>query len=134
MVSKSRVTAVGLLVAVAVAGFAAGFATSSWAGGKRNGRERQGWSSHLTRELGLTPQQSDSVKAILRRRRPEMRAVFETVRPRMDSVRQHINAEIRAVLTPEQRGAFEAMLERERARVERWRADSAGREGARRGQ
>ena len=56
----------------------------------------------------------------------EMRAVFESARPRMDSVRHRINDEIRAVLTPDQQRAYEQLLQRERERAERWRADSAG--------
>lgn len=127
MFSQSKLSAVGLLAAMAAAGFAAGFATSSFAGGRRgNGRERPSWSSRLTAELQLTPAQSDSVRAILRYHRGEMRAVFESARPRMDSVRHRINDEIRAVLTPDQQRTYEQLLQRERERAERWRADSAG--------
>lgn len=131
MFSQSKLSAVGLLAAVAVAGFAAGFATSSFAGGRRaNGRERPSWSGRLTTELRLTPAQSDSVRAILQRHRGEMRAVFESARPRMDSVRHRINEEIRAVLTPDQQRTYERLLQRERERAERWRADSTGRDRA----
>jgi Spy/CpxP family protein refolding chaperone len=134
MLSKSKLSAVGLLAAVAVAGFAAGFATSSWAGGRdAGGRERPSWSARLTRDLALTPAQSDSVRQILQRHRTEMREVFESVRPRMDSVRLRINDEIRTVLTPDQARAYEELLQRERDRVARWRADTAAHDRGGRG-
>lgn len=124
MFTKSKLWAVGLLAAVGVAGFASGAATVSWAGDRRcTGRERFSYSGMLQEELRLSGAQRDSVRAILRRHRPEMRAISETVRPRLDSVRAVIHAEIRGVLTAEQYAGFEGLLARERA--ERLRRDSA---------
>jgi Spy/CpxP family protein refolding chaperone len=120
MLNKSKAWAVGLLIAVAAAGFAAGLATQSWFAHGRRGPV--GYTGYLTRELGLTAAQHDSVAAILRRHRPEMRAIWATVRPQIDSARARMTEEIRLLLTPEQRAAYQRLIDRDRA--ERARADS----------
>ncbi len=120
MFNKSKAWAVGLLIAVLVAGFAAGLAMDSWV--LHRGRPA-GYSGFLSRELDLTAAQRDSVAAILRRHRPEMHAIFMTIRPQIDSARARVSDEIRALLTPEQRAAYQKVLDRDRA--ERARADSA---------
>jgi hypothetical protein len=120
MFNKSKAWAVGLLIAVTAAGFAAGMAVRSWASHRGRG---DGYSGYLTRELGLTTAQHDSIAAILRRHRPEMRAIFLTIRPQIDSARTRISDEIRGVLTLEQQSAYQKLLDRDRA--ERARADSA---------
>jgi hypothetical protein len=119
MFNKSKAWAIGLLIAVAVAGFAAGAVT-----GSRLGRRRapDGYAGFLTRELQLSGAQHDTVVAILRRHRHEMRAVYARIRPQMDSVRARVSDEIRRALTPEQRQAYQQLLDRDRA--ERARADS----------
>lgn len=124
MLPKSKLQALGLLVAVAVAGFAAGAATISWAGegGKGNRDRRYSYSDRLKDELGLTDQQRDSIRVILRIHRPRARAVMDLVRPQMDSLRAELRAEIRAVLTPAQQASYDNMIVRERA--ERARQDS----------
>ena len=119
MFDKSKAWAVGLLIAVAAAGFAAGLAVQSWASHRGRG---DGYSGYLTRELGLAAAQHDSIAAILRRHRPEMHAIFMTIRPPLDSARARVNDEIRAVLTPAQQPAYQQLLDRDRA--ERARADS----------
>jgi Spy/CpxP family protein refolding chaperone len=120
MFNKSKAWAVGLLIAVAAAGFAAGLAVQSWASHRGRG---DGYSGYLTRELGLTAAQHDSIAAILRRHRPEMHAIFLTVRPQIDSARARVSDEIRGVLTPDQQATYQKLLDRDRA--ERARADSA---------
>ena len=120
MFNKSKVWAVVLLIAVAVAGFAAGMAVQSWASHRGRG---DGYSGYLTHELGLTAAQHDSVAAILRRHRPEMHRIFLTIRPQIDSARTRISEEIRGLLTPAQQSAYQKLLDRDRA--DRARADSA---------
>ncbi len=126
MLPASKVQAIGLLVAVAVAGFASGAATITWAG-ERDARERRcerrSYSQMLQQELGLSDPQRDSLRILMRSHRPRMRAVMDVIRPQMDSLRLEMRAEIRAVLTPAQQAAFDSLLARERA--ERARADSA---------
>ncbi len=120
MFNKSKAWAVGLLIAVAAVGFAAGMAVQSWTSHRGRG---DGYSGYLTRELGLTQAQHDSIAAILRRHRPEMHAIFLTIRTQIDSARTRVNDEIRGVLTPAQQPAYQKLLDRDRA--ERARADSA---------
>jgi Spy/CpxP family protein refolding chaperone len=121
MFNKSKAWAVGLLIAVAVAGFAAGAATQGWFA--HHGRGSDGYSGFLTRELKLTAAQHDTIAALLRRHRPEMHAIFLLIRPQMDSARSRVSDEIRRVLTPGQQAAYQKLLDRDRA--ERARADSA---------
>lgn len=131
MLTKSKLLAVGLLLAVAGAGFASGHATATWRNGADCGRGRERWSfsGMLQDSLGLTDAQRDSVRALLTRHRSGMRAIFETVRPQMDSVRSLINDEIAATLTPEQRRRFAEL--RERWRTERTNHGDSGRGGRR---
>lgn len=132
MLSKSKLLAVGLLIAVGATGFASGHASALYRGKCEGGRrERPSFSGLLQDSLGLSNTQRDSVRAILERHRHEMDAIFATVRPKADSMRGKVNDEIAASLTPAQREKFTAM--RNHWRTERARRDSAGRaaEGAR---
>jgi hypothetical protein len=85
----------------------------------------------LTRRLGLSDAQRDSVRAIFARHDPEMRAILSVVRPRMDSMRQALHAEIAAQLTPAQREQHaRLMAELEHHRQDRGRRDTdSNREG-----
>jgi Spy/CpxP family protein refolding chaperone len=123
MFDKSKAWAVGLLIAVAVAGFAAGAVSEGWFARHGRGSDRGGYSGYLTHELNLSAPQHDSIAGILRRHRPEMRAIFATIRPQMDSARARVSDEIRRILTPQQQAAYQKLLDRDRA--ERARADSA---------
>jgi Spy/CpxP family protein refolding chaperone len=118
---KSKLWAIALLVAVAAAGFALGALTTDYTHRppKREGRGRESYATHLTRELGLDSGQADSVRAILQRYRPAMRTVFDQVRPQMDSLRQQLRADIHNLLTADQRQRFDSLLARERAMRER---------------
>src|SRR5262245_30743490 len=122
----SKVRAIGLLAAVAVAGFAAGAASRGWAEARANAavnwREQCSYSGIMDRELQLTQVQKDSLHAVIQRHRRAMRAVLEPVRSRMDSLRTQTRAEIRALLTPQQAAAWDSLQSRERA--ERAHADS----------
>jgi len=124
MFNKSKVWAVTLLVSVFVVGLVGGAALHGWVAGRRahhGGHET--YSGYLTRELQLSPAQHDTVAAILRRHRSEIRALFQGIRPQLDSVRANVAAEIRDILTPAQREAYQRLLDRDRA--ERARVDSA---------
>jgi len=73
----------------------------------------------LRRELDLTPAQEDSVRAIFERHRPQMEALWRDMRPRFDSLRAAVEAEIAAQLMPSQRTRFEAMRKRMDDRLRR---------------
>ena len=117
MLPKSKLQAIGLLVAVGVAGFAAGAATMSRADTKPpvDWRERCSLSGMLKDRLSLSDQQRDSIRAIMRNHRDQMHVVMEKVKPQMDSVRTIVDSEIRGVLTPAQRVAFDSLKAHERA-------------------
>ena len=124
MFNKSKAYAITLLVAVAVVGGLAGAAIQGWVAGGHDGHGgRQTYSGYLTRELGLSARQHDSVVAILHRYRPQLHALLQTVRPQVDSVRARVADEVRGLLTPAQREAYQRLLDRDRA--ERAQADSA---------
>ncbi len=130
MLSKSKLLALLLLVAVAAIGFFGGRATSYVGEGKDcRRRERPSFSGMLQDSLGLTDAQRDSVGAILVRHRGDFDAVMESVRPRMDSLRLVVNNEIAAVLPPEKRDRFEQL--RGQWRTQRARRDSARRDAER---
>ena len=124
MFNKSKAWAIGLLVAVAVVGLVAGAALQGWIGfGRGRCADRSTYSGYLTRELKLAPAQHDSVVAVLHKHQPEMRAIVQVIRPQLDSARARVADEIRTILTPAQREAYQRLLDRDRA--ERARADSA---------
>lgn len=117
MLNRSKLAAVGLLAAVFLAGGLAG-----WGGREAAGRDDGGpWAggrhgpdavvAYLTRELKLSDAQRDSVRVIIARHRPETDAFWAQVRPRFDSIKTRIRAEIDAQLTPAQRTRHQQLIE-----------------------
>jgi hypothetical protein len=72
----------------------------------------EGFVALLTEELALTPSQQDSVRAVLAARQDAMDALWEEIRPRVDSVRTIIRSEIVPHLTAEQQPKFAALTAR----------------------
>lgn len=66
----------------------------------------------LDRELKLTAEQRVKVEGILAVSKNQMDSVGEMARPRFETIRKAGEAEIRAVLDPEQASKFDALLER----------------------
>ncbi len=64
----------------------------------------------LTRELSLTPAQSQQVDAILAQRHAEAKAIHEQTDAQIDQVHQKGRQQIREILTPEQKPKFEEFL------------------------
>jgi hypothetical protein len=124
--TRSKTLAVTLLLAVFMAGGVAGWAFGSrYSMPRPGGRGPDAMAGFLTRRLNLSDAQRDSVRAILARHDPEMRAILGVVRPRMDSLRAALHAEIAAQLTPAQRERHaRLMAELEHHRQERERRDS----------
>ncbi len=122
MLSSSKLLAVALLIAVAATGFVGGHVAAA-----RNGRACErghgGFAGLLQDSLSLTDAQRDTVRAIIAKHRPEMRAVMDRIRAPMDSLRLAINDEIAAKLTPAQQQKFAQL--RDRWRSERARHDTA---------
>lgn len=124
--TRSKTMAILLLFAVFAAGGVAGWALGSRASMPRSGgRGPDAMAAFLARRLDLTPVQRDSVRAILARHDPEVRTILSMVRPRMDSLRTALHAEIDAQLTPAQRDLHaRLMAELEHHRLEREHRDS----------
>src|SRR5512135_2287974 len=121
MFNQSKAFAIGLLVAVFVAGIALGTAGSHWASAHRSGppRPNRSFADRLAQQLQLDSAQRDSVAGILRRYDPQMRAIFASVRPQLDSLRERLRGEVRAQLTPAQQAAYQKLIERQNARESR---------------
>lgn len=108
----------GAMLALAVAiGGVAGSAITSRSDSCRGGATKskapgEGFVALLTDELELTPSQQDSVRAVLARRQPSMDALWEEIRPRVDSVRTVIRNEIAPHLTADQQPKFAALTAR----------------------
>lgn len=66
----------------------------------------------LTRELSLTPAQSQQLDAILKERHAESKAIHDQTDLQIDQVRQKGRDQVRAILTPEQKPKFEGFLKR----------------------
>ena len=120
MFNQSKAFAIGLLVAVFVAGIALGTVGARWTSGRHAPpRPRPGFADRLTQQLQLTPVQHDSVAAILQRFDPQMRAIFTHVQPQMDSLRQELRNAIKAQLTAQQQTTYQQLIERARERFAR---------------
>jgi Spy/CpxP family protein refolding chaperone len=68
--------------------------------------------AEFTKELSLTPQQTQQLDAILMQRHAETKAIHEQTDAQIDAVRQKGRAQVRAILTPDQLPKFEDFLKR----------------------
>lgn len=125
MIPRSRLGAVGLLVAAMsfgalVGGIAVSAAEHRDGGPITHKHGRDAYMARLTEELTLSTEQQDSIRSVLDRHRPQMDSMWQEVRPRFDSVRAIMRGEIRAQLSPEQQTMYQQMIERrEREQRER---------------
>jgi hypothetical protein len=112
MFTRSKTLAIALLLAVFVAGGAAGWAASTWSrrAAPRLGRSPTAMAQFLARRLDLSPEQQDSVRAILARNNVRQQAIWRDVRPRFDSLRTAVRSEINALLTPAQQERHRRLL------------------------
>jgi len=120
MISSTRRAAVLLLVTF-VLGAAVGAAAMGYRSRMPSSpptRGRTAWYlDHLKRNLDLTPVQQDSVRAVLDRYTPAMDSLMGEIRPRLDTVRTAMRAEIAHFLDPRQQKEYEQMRQkRERER------------------
>lgn len=79
------------------------------------GDKREAFFEQLRRDLNLTEEQAAQIRQILDQTRDEFRRLRAEVRPRYDAIRQNADARIRAVLTPEQRARFDAIVAQKEA-------------------
>jgi Spy/CpxP family protein refolding chaperone len=66
----------------------------------------------MTRELQLTPEQSQKVDTVLHQAHDEMRTIREKSDADMDAVKQKARSEMRTFLTPEQLPKYEAFVKK----------------------
>ncbi len=128
--SRSTTWAVALLVVTFAAGVAVGVGSRAiWARrAQAAAPERRRGPDRLVRELNdalrLTPAQRDTVHAILQRHWARMTEVWDTVRPRFDSMRAQMDSEILRQLAPDQQVKYRDHMARHRHQKEK--ADSGG--------
>lgn len=125
MLGRSRTWAVALLAAVFVAGGAAGWALARRHGPSRSSGSPDAIAAYLAKRLDLTATQQDSVRAVFVRHHAEMQTIWGAVRPRVDSLRAAVRAEVNRQLTPDQQARYARLLaDLEHQRDERARRDT----------
>ncbi len=73
----------------------------------------------MSRRLDLDDGQRDKIRTIIESHRDERRAISEKCRPEHDALRDKVDAEVAAVLTPEQKKLHEELRERRAKRRKR---------------
>ena len=68
--------------------------------------------AEMTREVGLTPEQSTQMDQIIHQAHDEIKAIHEKTDADVDVVRQKTREQMRSLLTPEQKPKFEAWIQR----------------------
>jgi flagellar basal body-associated protein FliL len=119
LMNRSKILALALLAAVFVAGGIVGIAASgAWRGhrasvaDRRPPRETTSYADRLQREVNLTPAQHDSVEQIVTGYQGHMDRIWAEIRPRMDSLRDDIRAQIMMVLDSTQQARYRALIAR----------------------
>lgn len=68
--------------------------------------------AEITKEIGLTPEQSQKVDAIIAAAHEEMKTIHDKAEADVDGVRQRARAQMREFLTAEQKPKFEELVRR----------------------
>jgi Spy/CpxP family protein refolding chaperone len=107
MKSPVREILIAFLIGGLVGWFAAArFGQPSW---KHRGFDQGRLVQKFSRELKLTPEQTESVRKIFESKRGQFQAVREETKSKFEQMRQETRAEILKVLAPEQVPAYEKM-------------------------
>ncbi len=80
----------------------------------------------LTDRLDLSEEQEAQVRRILAGHRRRLSEIIEDTHPRMDQEIERLQAEVAAVLTPEQAERWREQIRRMRERWQRWRPGEEG--------
>lgn len=91
-------------------------------GRERRGRHGPPNERDIFDQLDLTTEQREKIDEILDHRRAQLDAFWAEARPRVHSLVESTRADIRAILTPEQRAKYDAL--RDQARKEREQHDA----------
>jgi Spy/CpxP family protein refolding chaperone len=68
--------------------------------------------SHMTKDLNLTPDQAQQFGVIVDDTRAQIHSAYSAADTERDEIRAHGRDRIRAVLTPEQRPKFDAIMQK----------------------
>ena len=79
-------------------------------------RDRGNRFEEMKRDLNLTDQQATAIQGIIEQSREKYRALRSETSPRFDAVRAEAQAQIRALLNPEQQQRFDAEIAKRNAR------------------
>lgn len=110
MAGSKRIAAVFLVGALAV-GWLVGYASANVLDVRAaHADARASYRDRLAQEIGLTTEQRIQLDSVLDKRHRDMTAAWEPVRPALDSIRERARDEIRAMLSADQRAAFEQLL------------------------
>ncbi len=117
MIGRSKLWAAGAIIAAFAAGAAVGGAASAvlYDRDRDRGREespRLSYVDRLDRELQFTPEQRDSVVAILRRHDATTKEIWRESRQRFEEMRNQLRADIMKVLNQRQRERYQALIAR----------------------
>lgn len=109
---RLHLQAILLLVAVLAIGVLGGIAfermrSPEWVVHPRPGSPPDQLPPELSEGLNLTANQKEAIQEILKRNRPRTDAILDQFLPRLEAVTDSVRAEVRAVLTPEQRKIFD---------------------------
>jgi Spy/CpxP family protein refolding chaperone len=64
---------------------------------------------HLTKALDLTPEQQAKIKPIFDQAKPQIMALRQETRQKVQAIRENIQSQIRPILTPDQQQKFDAL-------------------------
>lgn len=110
MASSKRIAIAFLMGALAV-GWVVGYASAHVLDVRAaHADTRISYRDRLGSELRLSPSQRVQLDSVLDKRHRDLTAAFEPVRPSLDSIREWARDEIREMLEPDQRAAFERYL------------------------
>jgi Spy/CpxP family protein refolding chaperone len=139
---RTRLLAIGVLAATFATGMLAGTAADQALAARgpapapKAGWQCEGGPGGKTRaildQLRLTPEQRTRIDAVMERRRAQADAFWASEGPRMRSIVDSTRAEVRAILTPEQRAEYDRI--REQHRAARRAAKEAQKQSARAGE
>ncbi len=104
---QSKNLAIAFLFGAVLVGGALGFSADRVLTRDRRGERTL---DMLDRRLGLSAEQRTQIDAILDERHRQSMVVFETIKPKMDSIRLNAREQLRQVLSAEQRERYEALL------------------------
>lgn len=130
MLNRSKLWAVGLLLAVFAAGGALGAAASAAWGeddnrdegqrSSRDDRSRHGsYAERLEAHLDLSQEQRTTVDSILAQRQLQVRELWAEYRPRFDTLRLDVRNQIMEILNDEQKETYQELTDRSDRRRDR---------------